>query len=229
MAQRIEHRPLERRVPFPKNPRIDSDAQVAQIAGNRWIPSSAIGTMSSSSANPQTPGNLRPPMLPKRGCCEPMCGGIAVSGSSRCEAHTRNIRTASQRIYDDRRGTGIERGYDEHHERLRLLCFQRDDWRCCGCGWEPDVVRDCRLAGIEAPPAEVVLDELRRAKNAGERHLHADHVLPIATHPGLRLDLENLQTLCDTCHRRKTMKENGLRPVQRMAAPAAQGEGRSII
>jgi 5-methylcytosine-specific restriction endonuclease McrA len=25
-----------------------------------------------------------------------------------------------------------------------------------------------------------------------------------------RLDLDNMQTLCDTCHRRKTMKENGL-------------------
>jgi hypothetical protein len=84
---------------------------------------------------------------------------------------------------------------------------QRDEWRCRGCGWEPDVVRDCRIAGIEAPPADVVLDELRRAKNAGERHLHADHVLPIATRPGLRLDLDNVQTLCSLCHARKTMAE----------------------
>ena len=83
------------------------------------------------------------------------------------------------------------------------------------------MVQQCRLANIDAPPAEVVLDELRRAKLAGERHLHADHVLPIATHPSLRLDLENVQTLCDWCHRRKTMKENGLRPVQRMATPTA--------
>jgi 5-methylcytosine-specific restriction endonuclease McrA len=80
------------------------------------------------------------------------------------------------------------------------------------------VIRDCRLAGVDAPPVEVVLDELRRAKLAGERHLHADHVLPIADRPELRLDLGNMQTLCDTCHKRKTLKENGLRPVPRMAA-----------
>lgn len=81
------------------------------------------------------------------------------------------------------------------------------------------MVRDCRLADIEAPPAEVVLEELRRAKVAGERHLHADHVVPIeGRNDPRRLDLDNMQTLCDTCHRRKTMKENGLRPVARMAA-----------
>ena len=85
---------------------------------------------------------------------------------------------AVQRSYDDRRGTTVERGYDEHHERLRVVCFQRDEWLCRECGWEPDVVRDCRLADVEVAPADVVLDELRRAKLAGERHLHADHVLP---------------------------------------------------
>ena len=162
--------------------------------------------------------NLVVSMLPSRPCAEHGCRNAAASGSARCETHTRSIRSASQRCADEQRGSRIERGYDEHHERLRLLCFQRDEWRCRVCGWEPDVVRDCRLAGVDAPPAEVVLDELRRAKLAGERHLHADHVMPIATHPGLRLDLDNMQTLCDTCHRRKTMKENGLRPVARMAA-----------
>jgi 5-methylcytosine-specific restriction endonuclease McrA len=100
-----------------------------------------------------------------------------------------------------------------------LLCFQRDDWRCRGCGWEPDVVRDCRLADVDAPPAHVVLEELRRAKLAGERHLHMDHILPIATHPDLRLELDNAQTLCDWCHRRKTLKENGLG----MATAGSQG------
>ena len=154
------------------------------------------------------------PMLPKRCCSDPMCGAVAAPGSSRCPAHAR----ALQRSYDDRHGTTVERGYDSDHERLRVLCFQRDEWRCKVCGWEPDVVRDCRLAGIDAPPVEVVLEELRRAKNAGERHLHCDHVLPIILSPGQRLNLDNMQTLCDWCHRRKTMKENGLRPIARMAA-----------
>ena len=149
------------------------------------------------------------PMLPQRTCSEPMCGGLATPGSSRCPKHMR----ATQRFHDDQRGSRIERGYDAAHERLRIQCFQRDEWRCRGCGWEPDVVRDCRLAGIEAPPAEVVLEELRRANVAGERHIHADHTVPIeGRNDPQRLDLDNVQTLCDTCHRRKTMKEKGLRP-----------------
>jgi 5-methylcytosine-specific restriction endonuclease McrA len=150
------------------------------------------------------------PMLPKRGCSESGCRGAAAPGSARCETHTASIRSASQRFHDDRRGSRIERGYDGAHERLRVQCFQRDDWRCCTCGWEPQVVMDFRIADLGTVPADAVLDELRRAKLAGERHLHADHVLPIADRPELRLDLGNMQTLCDWCHKRKTLKENGL-------------------
>ena len=154
-------------------------------------------------------------MLPKRGCCEHGCKDVAAAGSSRCTTHTRSLR----RSYDDRRGTTVERGYDSDHERLRLLCFQRDAWRCRGCGWEPPSVEAFRLAGFGELPVEAVLEELRQAKNAGERHLHADHVAPISgQNDPRRLDLDNMQTLCDWCHRRKTMKENGLRPVARMAA-----------
>ena len=34
MAQRIEHWPLDRLIPFARNPRTHSDAQVAQIAAS---------------------------------------------------------------------------------------------------------------------------------------------------------------------------------------------------
>jgi len=160
-------------------------------------------------------------MLPKRGCSEPGCGGVAQCGSSRCPAHARAI----QRRYDDRRGTTAERGYDSDHERLRLLCFQCDEWRCRVCGWEPDVVRDCRFASIEAPPAEVVLEELRQAKNAGERHLHCDHMVPIeGRNDPRRLDLDNMQTLCDWCHRRKTMREMASGGVVPPSPPRLIGE-----
>jgi 5-methylcytosine-specific restriction endonuclease McrA len=86
------------------------------------------------------------------------------------------------------------------------------------------VVRDCRLADIEAPPAEVVLEELRRAKVAGERHLHCDHTVPIAVSPGRRLDLDNMQTLCDWCHRRKTMREMASGGVVPPSPPRLVGE-----
>jgi 5-methylcytosine-specific restriction endonuclease McrA len=159
------------------------------------------------------------PMLPSRSCAEHGCRQTAVAGSARCEQHTRTRKTASQRFADEQRGSRIERGYDEHNEQLRVVCFQRDAWRCRACGWEPEVVRQCRLADVDAPPAAVVFEELRRAKVAGERHLHMDHVLPIATHPDLRHDLDNVQTLCDWCHRRKTLKENGLA----MPMPGSRG------
>jgi 5-methylcytosine-specific restriction endonuclease McrA len=144
---------------------------------------------------------------------------------------------ALQRRYDDRRGTAAERGYDAAHERLRVTCFVRDDWRCCTCGWEPQVVADFRMAELGAVPVDAVLGELRRAKNAGERHLHADHIVPISGREDpRRLDLDNMQTLCDWCHRRKTMKEKGLRPpgspADGVAGTAGGGpdrEGRSII
>jgi hypothetical protein len=155
-----------------------------------------------------------------------MCCGVAATGESRCEEHARKHRTVSQQLYDSQRGTAVERGYDSDHQRLQVLCFQRDDWRCCTCGWEPDVMCDCRLAGIDAPPAEVVLEELRLAKNVSQRHLHADHVVPITGRDDpRRLDLGNLQTLCDWCHRRKTMKENALG----MATPAPTGSRSSYL
>jgi 5-methylcytosine-specific restriction endonuclease McrA len=52
-----------------------------------------------------------------------------------------------------------------------------------------------------------VLDELRDRHNRGERHLHADHQIPVADRPDLRLDLDNLRTRCDGCHRAKTVRE----------------------
>lgn len=40
-----------------------------------------------------------------------------------------------------------------------------------------------------------------------------DHIVPISERPELRLDRDNLQPLCDTCHRQKTAKENAQRAI----------------
>jgi hypothetical protein len=88
-----------------------------------------------------------------------------------------------------------------------VLCFVRDQWRCCRCGWEPARVEEYRRFGLGLPEPELVLADLRKAFAAGERHLHADHVVPIQRSRDLRLTLENLQTLCDWCHRKKTFGE----------------------
>ena len=75
------------------------------------------------------------------------------------------------------------------------------------CGWEPEIVRVFREAGLDEPPAAEIVEELRSAFNRGERHLHADHQIPIEERLDLRLVLDNLKTRCDRCHNRKTATE----------------------
>jgi len=42
--------------------------------------------------------------------------------------------------------------------------------------------------------------------------LEVDHIKPVRTHPELSFDLTNLQTLCASCHSKKTRVEIGLAP-----------------
>lgn len=141
--------------------------------------------------------------LPPRACSTPGCFGTAVVGSRcpRCER-------ARQTAVDSSRGSSNARGYDSVHRRLRVMCFERDAWRCVACGWEPPVVQQCRTLGIEAPPTEVILEELRLAKQRNDRHLHADHREPVERRPDLSRELDNYQTLCNLCHAAKTVREN---------------------
>lgn len=139
------------------------------------------------------------PSLAKRSCAEPGCPELVASG--RCPTHERSRYAL--------RGTTAERGYDADHKSLRVECFLRDEWRCVDCGWEPDIVREFRLVDLPMPDTRVVLDELRRAFARGDRHLHADHQIPIEVAPDLRLDIDNLKTRCDRCHNRKTVRDNG--------------------
>jgi len=41
--------------------------------------------------------------------------------------------------------------------------------------------------------------------------LEVDHVLPVRSHPELRFELSNLQSLCRRCHSAKTAREIGFR------------------
>jgi uncharacterized protein YjhX (UPF0386 family) len=135
-------------------------------------------------------------------CSMPGCPELTLGGP--CQVHRRQ----QQRGHDMRRGTPTERGYDADHRRLRILCFRRDGWRCVDCGWEPDIIRDFRRFELGDPPTDHVLAELRGRHNGKARHLHADHQIPIAERPDLRLDLANLRTRCDGCHNAKTMRES---------------------
>ena len=144
------------------------------------------------------------PSLPRRPCAYPGgCPNLAGEGSNKCAAHRRALNAEQ----DGRRSNPTVRGYGAEHKRMRLLCFARDAWRCVDCGWEPAIVSDFRHFNLGLPPAFEVLAELKRAFRNGARHLHADHQIPIAENPELRLHLDNLKTRCNSCHNSKTMRE----------------------
>ena len=133
-------------------------------------------------------------------CIEPGCPNLTDRGG-RCPEHQK----ASNRF----RGTKLQRGYDQFYKRLRVQCFERDHWRCIDCGWQPPSVCIYQRTGMPTlPPAERILAELRSLYVHGQRHLHADHEIPIAVRPELRLSLDNLRTRCNQCHMRKTRRES---------------------
>jgi 5-methylcytosine-specific restriction protein A len=84
------------------------------------------------------------------------------------------------RPYDVSRGNSAARGYDSTWRKVRLLALSRDHHLCQHC-----LQRDELVAATEV-----------------------DHIVPIAA-GGERLDLDNLQSLCSTCHKIKTFNEDG--------------------
>jgi len=85
----------------------------------------------------------------------------------------------------------------------------RDEWRCVDCGWEPEIVRDFRESGLGLPSVEAIIEAGKIAFAKGERHLHADHQIPIEQAEDLKLDLDNYKTRCNVCHASKTAREDG--------------------
>jgi 5-methylcytosine-specific restriction endonuclease McrA len=132
---------------------------------------------------------------------------LAISGSSRCAEHTQKQKRLYESERRERGGTTKQRGYAGDWPRLRLQAFVRDEWRCRQCGWEPNVVRECRLAGVDAPPADVIQRELAANLARGEPYLIGDHIKPSRGDSAKHHDLDNVQTLCDRCHGHKSSLE----------------------
>ena len=83
--------------------------------------------------------------------------------------------------YEKARGTRQSQGYDADWDRVRLKALKRDDYLCRHCLLETRYV-----------PAQ-----------------HVDHILPFRGKKDLlRLDLNNLQSLCKPCHSKKTATED---------------------
>jgi len=62
------------------------------------------------------------------------------------------------------------------YREWRRMVYERDDYTCQECG--------------------------DRGRPGHEVNLNADHIKPFATHPELRLDINNGKTLCEDCHKK---------------------------
>ena len=113
------------------------------------------------------------PKKPLRPCVVNGCRGFAVV-EGYCEQH-RHIPEEKKRAryarVDAKRGSSSSRGYDGQWQKVRAMKFRTNPL----CEW-------CEAKG--------------RVTAAEEIH----HEIPIAEAPELRLDLDNLVSLCKRCH-----------------------------
>lgn len=99
----------------------------------------------------------------------------------------RNLSTGP---YCSEHGGSLKRKAQPRTERDRFLDSRA--WRRMSA-WklqETPYCEDCAAMGVVTPAQD------------------ADHVIPRSERPDLALDPENLRSLCDSCHGRKTAKEN---------------------
>ena len=121
-------------------------------------------------------------------CANPGCPELVERG--RCDAH----RVAQRQAYDRATGTSAQRGYDETWRRFVLAYRQGRD------------------LDLSQPGAVLILEARNRCAHCwteGRRNsdrLEYDHIIPLSA-GGARLDVANVQPLCDSHHRVKTWRE----------------------
>jgi 5-methylcytosine-specific restriction protein A len=100
---------------------------------------------------------------------------------------------------------------------LREHVFQRDRGRCSACGLDTeDLAR--RLRQMPKSQASRVLERLGMADCLDRSFWEAHHVKAVMEGGG-SCGLENLRTLCVSCHRRWSLKQRALLQRQSMNSP----------
>lgn len=107
---------------------------------------------------------------PGRGLRRNACPSL-IKGSEKLCSECMVYEKKANRKYDKERGNSGERGYDATEQKVRKMKANRDP-----------LCEECLKSGIVKP-----LDKVH-------------HIKPIKTHPELRLVMENLRSLCDSCH-----------------------------
>lgn len=85
------------------------------------------------------------------------------------------------------------------HRELRRQVFLRDRFTCQVCGYRPAEIPGPNYDGRYVP--KPTYDPFR--------YLQVDHIRPLCAN-GERLDVENLQALCNSCNGRKSGRDDGL-------------------
>lgn len=118
---------------------------------------------------------------PKKLCKKPSCRALISFDETYCEKH----RGTYNRSYNQVRKQS-EAEYVRFYKlkpwlEIREVALIRDNYLCVAC----------LRKGI-ITPAQLV-----------------DHIVPIKQNWSLRLTLDNLQSLCESCHQVKTKQDNG--------------------
>jgi 5-methylcytosine-specific restriction enzyme A len=119
------------------------------------------------------------PVSAPKPCTFPRCRDRALPGGSRCEAH----RVEAGSFADRNRGSRHERGYGSEWDKKRLRIFERD------CGLCQECLRNGRVTACGGKPYSAFCDHIINKAEGGTD------------------DDDNLQTLCNDCHKAKTDAE----------------------
>lgn len=133
------------------------------------------------------------PQRPAHPCAEPGCPAL-VRGATRCEMHTKPREQPRTQEYDAKRGSASQRGYGVRWRRLRIMFLYAHPLCADPFGDHGD-----------RPVPATDVDHIRRKKDGGKD------------------EWENLQSLCHSCHSRKTKHEG-----RGVKNPPASGMGPTL-